>query len=78
VGVEGEFGICRGIGWCGWVLGGLRWPSGGFSCNQTSKRSLQENLQEASEDLQAVYKRMSRAVLEVWKVGNKVERVAKG
>jgi len=35
--MESDFGVCRGVGRCGWVLGGPRWPSGGFSCNWTSK-----------------------------------------
>jgi len=62
--MEGEFGICRGVGRCGWVLGGLRQPSRGFSCNWTSKRSLQENLQEATRDLQEVYERSTRGCRE--------------
>jgi len=62
--MEGEFGICRGVGWCGWVLGGLKWPSGGFSHNRTSKGSLQENLQEATRDLQEVYKRCTGGLQE--------------
>lgn len=37
--MEGHFGVCRGVGRCGWVLGGPKWPSGGFSCNQTSKKT---------------------------------------
>jgi len=55
-----------------------QWPSIGFSRNQTSKRSLQENLQEAARDLQEVYRRIPRAILEVLKVGRWVERVVEG
>ena len=39
---------------------------------------LQENLQEDAGDLQEVYRRMPREVLEVLKVGKRVERVAEG
>jgi len=67
--MEDDFGVYRGVGRCGWVLGGPRWPSGGFSYNHTSKRHLQENLQEAAGDLQEVYRRMPREFLEVLKVG---------
>jgi len=38
VAVEGDFGIFRGVGWFGWVLGGLRWLSRGFSHNRTSMK----------------------------------------
>ena len=76
--MEGEFEVFKGVGRCGWVLGGPRWPFRGFLCNWTSKRHLQENLQEAAEGLQEVYRRMSSAVLEVLKVGKRVERVAEG
>ena len=76
--MEGEFGVCRGVVRCGWVLGGPRWSSRCFSSNLTSKRHLQENLQDAAGDLQEVYKRMPRAVLEVLKAGKQVEMVAKG
>ena len=48
--MEGNFGICRGVGWGGWVLGGLRWPSGGFSHTRPSKESLQENLKEENRE----------------------------
>lgn len=55
--MDGGFGIHEDVGWCGWVLGGLKWPSEGFSCNQSSKGSLQENLQADAGDLQEVYRR---------------------
>ena len=76
--MEGDFGVSRGVGRCGSILGGPRWSFGGLSSNRTSKRRLQENLQEAAGDLQEVYMRMLRAVLEVLKVGKWVERVAEG
>lgn len=76
--MEGEFGACRGVGRCGWILGGPKWPSRGFSYNRTSKRYLQENLLEAVGDLQEVYKRMPREVLEVLKVRKWVGGVDKG
>ena len=50
--MEGEFGVFRGVGRCGGVLGGPRWPSRGFPCNRTSKSHVQEILQEAVGDLQ--------------------------
>jgi len=28
--LKGGFGAWEDVGWCGWVLGGLRWPSRGF------------------------------------------------
>jgi len=42
VALEGGFGAWEDIGWCGWVLGGLRWPSRGFFHTPPSKESLQE------------------------------------
>ena len=66
--LKGDFGLCGDVGWCGWVLGGLGWPSGGFSHTRPSKESLQENLQEDTGDLQEVYRRMPRVVLKVLKV----------
>ena len=50
--LKGDFGLFGDVGWCGWVLGGLEWPFGGFSHAQTSKEILQENLQEDIGDLQ--------------------------
>ena len=44
VALEGGFGDWNDVGWCGWVLGGLRWPSVGFSNTQPSEESLQEKL----------------------------------
>ena len=49
--MEGDFGVCIGVVRCGGVIGCPRWPSGGLPCNQTSKRHLQENLQEVVRDL---------------------------
>ena len=49
---EGGFGAWEDVGWCGWVQGGLRWPSGEFSHTRTSKESLQEKLQEDTRKLQ--------------------------
>ena len=72
--MEGDFGVCRGVGRFGWALGGPRWPSRGFSYNQTSKRHLQESLQVVAGDLQED----ARVVLEVLKVGKWVERVGEG
>jgi len=50
--LEGGFGASKNVGWCGWLLVGLRWPSGGFSRTQPSKESLQEKLQEDTRKLQ--------------------------
>ena len=50
--MEGGFGTWGDVGWCGWVLGGLRWPSRGFSQTWPSKESLQENLREDIGNLQ--------------------------
>ena len=50
--LEGSFGAWEDVRWCGWVLGGIRWPSGGFSHTRPSKESLQENLQEGTGNLQ--------------------------
>ena len=50
--MEGEFGVCRGVGRCVWVLGGPRWPSRGFSDTRTSKKIVQEKLQEDTAKLQ--------------------------
>ena len=44
VALEGGFGAWEDVGWCGWVLEGLRWPSRGFSYTIPLKESLQENL----------------------------------
>ena len=51
VALEGGFGAWEDVGWCGWVLGGRRWPSGGFSHTWTSKESLYEKLQEDTRKL---------------------------
>ena len=50
--LKGGLGAWEDVGWCGWVLGGLRWPSGGFSYTQPSKESLQEKLQKDTGKLQ--------------------------
>ena len=50
--MEGGFGTWEDVGWCGWILGGLRWPSGGFSQTRPSKEILQENQQEDTWNLQ--------------------------
>ena len=50
--LEGSFGDCEDVGSCGLVLGGPRWPSGGFSHTQPSKEGLQEKLQEDTGKLQ--------------------------
>ena len=53
VALEDGFGAWEDVGWCGWVLGCLRWPFGGFSHTRTSKESLQEdtgNLQEENRE----------------------------
>ena len=50
--MEGEFGVFRGVGRCGGVLGGLWQPSKGFPYNRTSKSHVHEILQEAAGDLQ--------------------------
>ena len=50
--LEGKFWTYGDVGWCGWVLGGLKWPFGGFSHTRPSKESLQENLQEDIGNLQ--------------------------
>jgi len=46
VALEGGFGDWEDVGWFGWVLGGLKWPSGGFFHTRHSKESLQEKLHE--------------------------------
>jgi len=52
VALEGGFGAWEDVGWCGWVLGGLRWPPGGFSHTQPSKESLHEKIEEDTGKLQ--------------------------
>jgi len=52
VALKGTFRAWEDRRWCGWVLGGLRWPSRGFSHTQPSKESLQEKLQEDTGKLQ--------------------------
>ena len=52
VALEGGFGVYEDVGWCGWVLGGLRWPFRGFSHTQPSKGILQEKLHEDIGKLQ--------------------------
>ena len=52
VALKGGFGAWEDLIWCVWVLGGLRWPSGGFSQTRPSKESLQEKLQEDIGKLQ--------------------------
>ena len=52
VALEGGFGAWEDVGWCGWVLGGLRWPSGGFSHTRPSNERLHEKLQEDTRKLQ--------------------------
>ena len=44
VALEGGFGAWEDVEWCGWVLGGLRWPSKGFSNTRLSKEILQEKI----------------------------------
>jgi len=48
--LESRFGAWGDVGWCVWVLGGLRWPSGGFSHTWASKQSLQEKLHEENRE----------------------------
>jgi len=50
--LKGGFGAWEDGRWCGWVLGGPRWPSGGFSHTWPSKESLHEKLQEDTGKLQ--------------------------
>lgn len=50
VALEGGFRAWDDVGWCGWVLGGLRWHSRGFSHTWPSKESLQEKLQEENRE----------------------------
>ena len=50
--LESSFGSWEDVGWYGWVLGGLRWPSGFLSHTRPSKESLQEKLQEDTGKLQ--------------------------
>jgi len=38
--LEGGFGPWKDGIWCEWVLGGLRWPSRGFSHTWPSKEGL--------------------------------------
>ena len=79
--MEGDFGIFRGVGYCGWVLGGLKWPSGGFPTSNFKNKPIRKSTggcRGSTGGLQKVYKRMPRAVLEVLKVGKWVERVARG
>jgi len=49
--LEGGFRAGEDAGWCGWVLEGLRWPSGGFSHTQPSKEILHKKLQEDTRKL---------------------------
>ena len=52
VALKGGVGAWEDGIWCGWVLGGLRWPSRGFSHTQPSKESLPKKLQEDTGTLQ--------------------------
>jgi len=68
VALKGGFGAYEDVRWCGWVLGGLRWPSGGFSHTRPSKESLQEKLQEDTGKLQEAYRRRPRAIFTILRV----------
>ena len=62
--LEGGFGTLEDVGWCGWVLGGLRWPFGGFSHTRPSIEGLQENLQEDTRNLQEEKQHSTRGLQE--------------
>jgi len=64
VALEGSFGAWEDVGWSIWVLGGLRWPSRGFSHTQPSKESLHEKLQEDTGKLQEENKETTRGLQE--------------
>ncbi len=64
VALEGAFGAWEDVGWCGWVLGGLRWTYRGFSHTRPSKESLQEKLQEHTGKLQEKNKETTRVLQE--------------
>jgi len=62
--VKGGFGAWKGGRWYGWVIGGLRGPSRGFSHTQPSKESLQEKLQEDTGKLHEENREIKRGLQE--------------
>ena len=60
--LKGGFGAWEDIGWFGWVLEGLRWPSGRFSHTWPSKESLHEKLQEDTRKLQEENRETTRGL----------------
>jgi len=70
VALEGGFGAWEDVGWCGWVLGGLRWPLEAFSTLGLQKKSYKKNHRRTQENykrkigkLQEAYRRRPREIL---------------